>query len=83
VAGCAVAVLGLILAAAPPPREADAAAEPEAPSAELLLYLAEFADADGQLIDPAELPEKTDSAKRDPEPRRPEPPKKAPSRDPH
>jgi hypothetical protein len=34
--------------------EPDGAAEP-APSAELLLYLAEFADADGEPIDPAEV----------------------------
>lgn len=57
-AGCAVVLLGLILAAAPPaPREA--APEPEAPSAEMLLYLAEFVDAEGKGVDPTELPDAT------------------------
>ena len=59
-AGCAVAILGLILAAAPPPAEAPERAaalarDEQAPSAELLLYLAEFVDTDGQAVDPTEF----------------------------
>ena len=84
-AGCAVALLGLILAAAAPPPPADRSrpADAETPSAELLLYLAEFADADGQVIDPEALPDPNQTAKREPAPRRPDQPKKPPSRDPH
>lgn len=56
-AGCAVALVGLILAAAPPPADAkrETARADEPPSAEMLLYLAEFVDADGEAIDPTEL----------------------------
>lgn len=62
-AGYAVAVLGLMLAAGQPPparapepeRSAGQPADAQAPSAELLLYLAEFADADGTTVDPSDL----------------------------
>ena len=74
-----------MLAAAAPQPEAprDPARADEPPSAELLLYLAEFVDADGQPLDPADLPEKPAAPARDAEPRGTAPPKKDDRRDPH
>jgi hypothetical protein len=49
-------LIGLVLgsAAATPPAEQTPSTEPP-PSAELLQFLGEFADADGQFIDPTEI----------------------------
>ena len=84
-AGCAVAVLGLIVAAAgaPPPApaappsreravETARAPEPDPPSAELLLYLAEFVDADGETVDPEQLPAPTNPSSEETQPRDPD-----------
>jgi hypothetical protein len=44
-------LIGALLAAT----DGAPSAPPAAPSAELLLYLAEFADADGRFVDPTEI----------------------------
>ena len=46
-------LLALVIAA--PPAESPAAAEEPTPSRELLLYLAEFGDAEDRHVDPAEV----------------------------